>query len=217
MTTIPQPAEPATVTRPLFEAARGRSLASAIAVFLGGYLLLSVFTNGELSRVSWNFFASAFDRPSPELEPDQAALYVAHSVFALAVVVAGLFLGRGPLIGRVVGSIIVVVGSIATFVVLGLQVVGGLPFSGGRDGIPVQMVFANPWFATVLFVGVAWLLSRRARLGWLAILGVVVLVPLPMLLVQFAHISAGTSTLILLTLSGIIGAGIILAGRPLRD
>ncbi|MEO5534248.1 MAG: hypothetical protein ABIR17_03870 [Pseudolysinimonas sp.] len=216
MTMIPEPIEPSTVTRPLFEPARGRSLASAIAVYLGGYLLLSVFTNGELSRVSGNLFGAVLDRPTPELQSDQVALYVAHSVFALAVVVAGLFLGRGPLVGRVVGSIIVVVGSTATFVVLGLRVTVGLPFPTGRDAIPFDMVFANPWFATVLFVGVAWLLTRRARLGWLAIVGVVVLIPLP-LWMAFAHISSGTSSLILLTLSAIVGAGIILAGRPLRD
>ncbi len=68
----------------------------------------------------------------------------------------------------------------------------------------------------MLVVGVAWLLTRRARLGWLSILGTLVLIPVPIAL-AFANVESGVQQIILFLLAAIVGAGIILAGRPLRD
>jgi hypothetical protein len=217
--TIPQPTAtdtPATFPESTTGAPAGRALASAIAVFLGGYLLLASFAGTQLMQVSLNLLAPLSGRPTLDLPAAYAVLVVLQFLFAMIVVVVGLNLGRGPAGGRLLASGLVVVGSLLTFVVLGARLSGLLNFPGGQAGIPFQMVVANYWFSIVLIVGVAWLLTRGARLGWLSLLPVLLLIPLP---VVFAlnGIESGISTLVLYLVSGLIGAGIIAAGRPLRD
>jgi len=193
----------------------GRNLASAIAVFLGGYLLLAGFA-GLLTQVALSVFAELAGHGGPTFPVPTLVLAVLQFLFAMIVVVAGLLLGDGPLAGRLVGAVVVVVGSILTFVALGLWVNGVLPLPSGKDGIPFRAVFTNTWFAIVLFGGIAWLLARRARLGWLSLLGTLVLIPVPTAL-AFANVESGVLQIVMYLLSGIVGAGIILAGRPLRD
>ena len=193
----------------------GRSLASAVAVFLGGYLLLASFAS-QLGIVSWSLFAGLVGRGSAEVPPDTALLVVLQFLFAIGVVAAGLLLGDGPTVGRVLGVVVVAVGSLLTFAFVGLWISGAVPFPSGRDGIPFRAVFANTWFAVVLVVGVAWLLTRRARLGWLSLLGTLILIPVPIAL-QFAGAQGYAINLVMFVLSGLVGAAIILAGRPLRD
>jgi hypothetical protein len=193
----------------------GRGLAGAIAVFLGGYLLLAGFS-GLLGQASLSLFATLSGRPGPEYPGGLMTLAVLQFLFALIVVVGGLLIGRVSTTGALVGAIVVVVGGILTFVVLGLRLNGLLPFPGGRDGIPFQAVFANPWFAIVLFVGVGWLLARRAGIGWLTLLGAVLLIPGPIAL-QFANVESGIIQIVMFLLAGVVGAGIVFAGRPLRD
>jgi hypothetical protein len=193
----------------------GRGLAGAIAVFLGGYLLLASFSS-VLNTVSMILFAGFADRGSPMLPGGTIAMLVLQFLFAIIVVIAGLLIAGGSVAGKLVGALLVVVGSLLTFTSIGLRLNGLLPLPGGRDGIPFQAVFANSWFAVVLVVGIAWLLTRRARLGWLSILGTLVLIPVPIAL-AFANVESGVQQIILFLLAGIVGAGIILAGRPLRD
>lgn len=193
----------------------GHSLAAAIAVFLGGYLLLAGFS-GFLTQTSFALLSGLVDRPSPTFPLPLLVLSVLQFLFALIVVVVGLLIGRRSDTGALVGAIIVVVGSLLTFIVMGMRVNGLLPFPGGRDGIPFQAVFANTWFAIVLFGGIAWLLARQARLGWLSLLGTLVLIPVPIALV-FVNVESGVIQIVMYLLSGLVGAGIILAGRPLRD
>ncbi len=193
--------------------ARGRSFASAITVFLGGYLLLASLS-GQLPHVLRSMFAS-LDRTGPDL-PEIAPFLVLQYLFAIAVVVAGLLIGGGPRSWRIAGAVVVVVGSLFTAVFLGLRTAGlvGMTDPGAR--IPFLALLGNTWFAIVLIVGVGWLLSRRARRGWLSILATLILVPIPMALllndVEDAHLQ-----LIMFGLSGLIGAGIIVAGGLLRD
>lgn len=193
----------------------GRNLASGIAVFLGGYLLLASLSS-PLVTVAMGVFAGLAGRGAPSLPGGTAALLVLQFLFAILVIVAGLLLGTGPLVGKLVGAIIVVGGSLLTVTVTGLRLIGLLPIPGGREGIPFQAIFANSWFAIVLFVGVAWLLARRARRGWLALLATLILIPVPFSL-ALAGVEAGIQQIILLLLAAIIGVGIIVAGRPLRD
>ena len=209
MTNAQYEAAPSPVARP------GRSLASAVAVFLGGYLLLASFA-GLLGNVALIVVAALSGRPSPELPTSTIVLLVLQFLFAIGVVVAGLLVGPGPVLGRALGTVLVVAGSLLTFVTVGLRFNGLLPFPGGRDGLPYQAVFANPWFAIVLVVGIAWLLSRGARLGWLSLLGTVVLIPLPVTM-MLANAENGVVQIVMFLLSGLVGAGIILAGRPWRD
>lgn len=192
-----------------------RGLAGAIAVFLGGYLLLASFSSA-LNTVSMILFAGIADRGAPMLPGGTIAMLVLQFLFAIVVVIAGLLIADGSVAGKLIGAILVVVGSLLTFTFIGLRLNGLLPLPGGREGIPFQAVFANSWFAVVLFVGVAWLLTRRARLGWLSLLGALVLIPVPIAL-AFANVESGVQQIILFLLAGIVGAGIILAGRPLRD
>lgn len=193
----------------------GRTLAAAIAVFLGGYLLLNAFA-GQLVVATSSALSGITGRPSPYLPETVVLLYVSQFLFALVVVVAGLLLAEGPRTGRLIGAAVVVVTSIVTLLLLALRISGITPFPGGRAGIPFQALFNNHWFAIVLFVGFAWLLTRQARLGWLALLATLVLVPIPIAL-AFAGADAGVTQLVMYLLSGLVGAGIILAGRPWRD
>lgn len=192
-----------------------RGLAGAIAVFLGGYLLLAAFA-GFLAQASLTLFSGLAGRPGPDYPDSIVALAILQFLFALVVVVTGLVLAARSRSGALIGAIVVVLGAVGTFLVLGGRLSGAMPFPGGPAGVPVQAVFANPWFAIVLFVGVAWLLARRARLGWLALLGALVLIPVPTAL-QFGGVESGVVQIVMLLLSGIVGGGIIAAGRPLRD
>jgi hypothetical protein len=193
----------------------GRNLASAIAVFLGGYLLLASFS-GFLGQTSLSLFADLVGRGGPQYPVSIMVLAVLQFLFAMIVVIAGLLLGNGPAIGKLVGAIVVVVGNILTFVALGLWFNGLLPFPDGPADIPFRAVFTNTWFAIVFFVGVAWLLSRRAGLGWLSLLGTLLLIPVPTALL-FAGVESGAIQIVMYLICGIVGVGIILAGRPLRD
>ncbi len=212
MTNPQYEAEP--YTEPSRPARPGRNLASAIAVFLGGYLLLAGFS-GFLGQTSMSLFANLSGRGGPEYPASIMVLAVLQFLFALIVVVVGLFLGDGPVTGKLVGAIVVVVGSILTFVFLGLWTNGIVNFPGGQAGIPFRAVFANTWFAIVLFGGIAWLLARGARLGWLTLLATLILIPIPTAFV-FAGVESGIVQIVMYLLCGIVGVGIILAGRPLR-
>ena len=212
MTNTQYDAEP--YAAPAGPARPGRNLASAIAVFLGGYLLLAGFS-GFLGQTSMSLFANLSGRGGPEYPMSIMVLAVLQFLFALIVVVVGLFLGDGPVIGKLVGAIVVVVGSILTFVFLGLWINGIVDFPSGQAGVPFRAVFANTWFAIVLFGGIAWLLARGARLGWLTLLATLILIPIPTAFV-FAGVESGIVQIVMYLLCGIVGAGIILAGRPLR-
>lgn len=198
----------ASVSRPL------NSLAGAIAVFLGGYLLLAGFT-GFLGQTALSLFATLGGRGGPSYPLATMVLSLLQFLFAIIVVVVGLFLARRSTTGTVLGVGVVIVGSLLTFVFLGLRYNGLLPIPGGQAGIPFNAVFVNSWFAIVFFVGVAWLLARGARLGWLAILASLILVPLPIAF-TFANLESGVVQIVMFLLSGIVGAVIILAGRPFR-
>lgn len=212
--TNPQYDDPYSAT-PTAAARPGRGLAGAIAVYLGGYLLLAGFS-GFLGQTSLALFSALAGRPGPEYPAAIMALAVLQFLFALVVVVAGLLIGRRSVVGALIGAVVVVVGALLTFLVIGMRLTGLLPFPGGPAGVPFQAVFANPWFAIVLFGGVAWLLARRAGLGWLALLGTLLLIPVPIAL-QFGGVESGVIQIVMFVLSGIVGAGIVLAGRPLRD
>ena len=68
----------------------------------------------------------------------------------------------------------------------------------------------------MFFGGVSWLLARGARLGWLSLLATLILIPIPTAL-QFQAVESGIIQIVMYLLCGIVGAGIILAGRPFRD
>ena len=179
-----------------------RTLASAIAVFLGGYLVITSLT-GQLV-IAMTGIAS--------FGPEYIALLVAQALFALAVVVAGLLLAPAPLATRLLASAIVVV----LFIVCVAGAAARISGNVGPVGVPMSMTVANGYFMGALAVGGAWLIVRSARMGWLAILAAAVLIPIPYLF-AVSGIPTGYMQLVALLLSAVIGAGIILAGRPLRD
>jgi hypothetical protein len=205
----PQPLAPA------WQAAPGRPLAAAIAMFLGGYLLLASL-GGQLSTVSMNLFALIMGRPVMIIPEATVALFVLQFVFAIAVVVVGILLTGAPASRRLIATIIVVGGVLLTFVIIGLRLSGVIRIPR-EAGVVFQSIFSNPWFAVVLLVGVAWLLCRPAvGAGWLVLLATLVLVPVPAML-AFGGVDGGTTQLIMFALSGVVGAAIMLAGRPFRE
>lgn len=194
--------------------APGRPLAGAIAVFLGGYLMLLSLT-GRLTTVAQNVFATALDRGVQTIEPPLTALYVLQFVFAIGVVVAGLFLS-GQRSRATVGSVVVVVVAVITLVLIGGLISGAIPFPPREAGGILRAFIANPWFGTVASVGIAWLLTRQAGARSIAILAALVLVPLPTML-AFQNVDFATTSLVLFAVSALVGVAVIAAGRPLRD
>lgn len=131
-------------------------------------------------------------------------------IFAVAVVVVGYFLSSAPVSRKFIASLLVVV-VVPLFLVVQ---VGRLTGSIG-GGIPLSITLANPAFMTVLSVGAGWLIARGARLGWLALLLTVVLIPIQFVFAM-AAVGGVISQIVVLVVSAIIGAVIIAAGRPLR-
>lgn len=177
-----------------------RTLASAIAVFLGGYLVILALS-GELGLSVSGVAGNA---------PEVLALQLAQTIFAVAVVVAGLLLAPARVESRLMASAVVIVLAVVTIASQAAR------FSSGFGGIPGSMTLANGFFMGVLACGAAWLVVRSARAGWLVLLLVAVLIPMPYLF-QVANVPAAFYQLAAFAMSGLIGAGIIIAGRPLRD
>ena len=195
-TEVPNPyAEPASVVVP---AARGRALASAVAVFLGGYILVQSLL-GQLAPALSGYGGGA----------EVLFLLLSQLVFAVIVVIAGFFLAPATVPRRLVASLIVVVGVIVTIV---SQVAR---LSSGFGGIASNLTVGNAIFMVALTVGAGWLVVRSARLGWLALLAAVVLIPVPFLF-ALNGVAYAISQPISLLLFGIVGTGILLAGRPTR-
>lgn len=204
MTTIPHDANQPASARGAIDAEprrRGRAWLSGALVFVGGYLVLLALTSQLVTQLA------GFGAGSPVF----TVLLLAQLAFAVAVVVVGLLGTPGPLAGRLVGALVVVVGVPILVAVLTLRISGAL-----RLGAESSFTVGNPWLMTVLLVGAAWLLARGARLGWLALLAVVVLSPVPFWLVT-AGADAGVVPLVMYALTALVGAGILLAGRPWRD
>ena len=195
-TEVPNPyAEPTPVVAP---AARDRALASAVAVFLGGYILVQSLL-GQLAPALSGYGGGA----------EVLFLLLSQLVFAVVVVIAGFFLAPTTAPRKLVASAIVVVGVIVTVV---SQVAR---LSSGFGGIASNLTVGNAIFMVALTVGAGWLVVRSARLGWLALLAAFVLIPVPFLF-AFNGVAYAISQPISLILFGIVGTGILLAGRPAR-
>lgn len=179
--------------------ARGSVAASAVAVYLGGYILVLALTN-SLATALIGYGAG----------PDVIALLLGQLLFAVVVVIVGFCLAPAPAARKLVASLIVVVGVIATVA----SQTARLTSSAG--GIPLGVTLANQFFMVALIVGAGWLIVRFARLGWLALLLTVVLIPLPYAF-SYLGVTAGISQGVLFVLLGVVGAVILLAGRPWRQ
>jgi hypothetical protein len=171
--------------------------------------------NGQLWRVASNAVAGLTDGPVYEISEWAAALLVLQFVFAIAVVIAGILLAGGTAVRRLIGAILVVVGSLIPFLLIGVRLNGMISIPQPA-GTVVNAVLFNSWFVVVLAVGTAWLLNRPAMgARWLVL---VATLALPVVaLVRFRENDSGATALIMFALSGIVGASIIIAGRPLRD
>lgn len=197
-TQIPDPyvASTPVATRP------GRTLAGAVAVFLGGYLLVQSL-GGQLVNNLAGFGAG---------DPALTAYLLFQLVFAVAAVVVGYLLAAGSASRKLVASVILVAGVVIVLAVQTARITGGL----GPLGQPASFTLANPYFMEALLVGAGWLIVRSAKAGWLSILLVLILIPVPFLF-AIANIGFAISQIVLLLLVGIVGLVTIIAGRPLRD
>lgn len=175
-------------------------MTAAVLAFLGGHLVISPFLSSLPMTVV------GFGAGTPAL----VALLVGQFAFALLVVLAGILVAPASAGAKVVASAVVVAGLVISLVLIAARLSGTL-------GLPREASFVlDPFFLTLLVIGVAWLIVRRARLGWLALVPVVVTAPVPFL-ITFAGLEGAFTPLVMFTLSGVIGAGIIVAGRPWRD
>ena len=179
-----------------------RTVAGAISVFLGGYLVTASLTS-QLA-----FFLGG----RAQVDPEVIVLLLSQAVFAIAVVVAGLMLVRASVTSRLIAILVVIVAVVVTVIAQSARLNG----DAGPASMPLLFTFANPYFMAALGIGAAWLIVRSARLGWLAILATAILIPLPFAF-AYAGISGALSQIVLFALSGLILAGIVFAGRPTRE
>lgn len=200
MTTMPQDSSAA--FDPAYPATRstGRAWLAGALVFVGGYLVLTSVT-GQLASALAGFAPAG---------PFAFVLLLSQLLFAFVVVLVGLIAAPGSVGGKAIGAAVVLVGVPVVLATLTLRLNGTL-----RMGPEASFTIANPWLMTVLLLGIAWLAVRGARLGWVALLGVVVLAPVPYFL-NVLGAEPGLMPLVMLALSGLVGFGILLAGRPWR-
>ena len=195
-TEAPQPYPPAPVA--VEPVARGRGLASAVAVYLGGYILVQSLT-GQLAAALAGLGGLR----------EVIGLLLGQTLFGLLAVVVGLFLAPASAARKVLASVIVVAGVALTLASQAARLTTGF------GGIPLSITLANAFFMVALLVGAGWLIVRSARLGWLALLAAFILIPLPYFF-AFNGISSVISQVVLLVVLGIFGAVILVAGRPAR-
>lgn len=198
MTTTETPSPYTAATAPV-TAPRGNVLASAVAVYLGGYILVQSLS-GQITPILAGYGGGTEYLP----------LVLGQLLFALAVVIFGLFLAPASLALKLVASALVVVGSI---IMLAVQVAR---ITTGFGGIPASLTLANAYFVVALFVGAAWLIVRSAWVGWLSLLAAALLIPLPYLF-AVNGVPTSISQPVLLVALGIVGAVILIAGRPRRE
>lgn len=189
----------------------GHPLAAAITVFLGGYLLL-LSVSGPLTTVA-SAIVSGGERAAT-LPAGYSAQIVAQFLFAIVVVVGGLLLARRPDVVTVIAILLVTVAPVLFVLFQGARFSGGVRLPLGPElNLVVFSVLGNPWFHVVLVVGVGWLLCRPARLGWLSLLGTIVLVPVPQAL-TVAGAESGVVGLVMFALCALVGAGVVAGGKP---
>ena len=194
MTTVENSPYPARVV-----VRRGSAAAAAVASYLGGYILVQSLVSPLATALS-GYGAG----------PDVAVLLGAQVLFALVVIIVGFVLAPASVTRKFIASLIVVIGVVVTLAVEVVRLTSGF---GGMAG---GMTLANPFFMVALTVGAGWLIVRYARLGWLALLLTAVLVPLPYAF-AFAGATSVVSQMVLLVVLGIVGAVILLVGRPWRQ
>jgi hypothetical protein len=176
-----------------------RNLGAAIAVYLGGYLLILSLTG-------------SFPSVLAGLGGGEAALTTllgGSLLFATLVTIGGYAISSASAGRTVIASIVLIVVVVVALVAMVART------SGGFGGALVWFTLANPYAMVVLSTGAGWLLVRGARAGWASLLLVGGLVPLPALLV-LAHIAAPLALAVELLASGIVGMLILAAGKPLR-
>lgn len=191
---VPPPAYAPVPERPH----RGSALACAVALFLGGYILIAALSS-QLAAALAGFGAG----------PEYLPLFFGQLLFAVLAVVVGLLLAPAEASRKVIAIVVVVVAVAATLAAETVRL------SSNVGGIPLSITLANPYFMVVLSLGIAWLIVRHARLGWLALLLAFVLIPIPYLL-TFAGLSVAITQPVLLIVTGIVGLVILVAGRGPR-
>src|SRR4051812_42146270 len=196
--TTPETPNPYVETVPVTPVYRGSALASATALFLGGYLVLAALS-GQLAASLAGFGGG----------PEYLPLFFGQLLFAVVAVIVGVLFAPAAASRKIIAIVIVVVGVAATLVAETARLTSNV------GGLPLSMTLGNPYFMTVLTLGIAWLVIRYARLGWLALLLAFVLIPVPYLFTMNGFSIAITQPLLLI-ITGIIGLAILAAGRGPR-
>lgn len=179
-----------------------RTVASAITVFVGAYLV-TASVSGQLAAL-----ASGITQQPAEV----VALFIVQAIFAVGVVVAGFLLAPADIGRRLIAIGLVVAAIIIAVLVQGARLRGDL----GAGGLPLQLTLGNGYFMTALAVGAGWLLVRSAKLGWLALLLTAILIPITFVFV-ISGIGSAISQIVAVIVSGLVLGAIIVVGRPLRE
>lgn len=183
-----------------------RTLIAATLAFAGGALLVSSVA-GATSLLVW---ANILRMPyQPYVLPEWIVPTLLSWAAGLVLVVAGMLLARGPLPARITGAVFAAAGAVATpFLVVG-RAFGAYRIDVNLSGL------TSPWFLVVVIAGIAWLVSRNARLGWITLLAAAPLAGAPLLL-ALNGVDGLTHITVMSVLSAVAGPVILLLGRSLR-
>jgi hypothetical protein len=178
--------------------ARFRTLVSGGTVFLGGYLVLFALSNGVVNQFSG----------IGGYHPAWIVFFVSEILVAVGVVVLGLLLAPTSTLRKALASGIVLAIPVVE-VFCAVAIVKAPPGNGFLGA-----TFANFYFMTVLAVGAAWLIVRRASIGWLTLLLTGGLIALAIAVPSDQDFPVWL--IARFVASGIVGGVILVAGWPRR-
>jgi hypothetical protein len=172
-----------------------RWLLSLVTTSLGGYLLVSSLSGQVTQLLSGAEYMQSYGFGF-------GLLLVLNLLFALAVVLLGLFFATASLARRGIAAGIVVLGVILVSILQAVRVTAGF----GRATPFLAFTFADPYVMLPLLLVAAWFVVRyRPGLAFVA-LALVIIIALSHWGLLVAGIDTATSSLVILLLSAIVTA-----------
>lgn len=193
------PAYPATT--PDAAGSRTRLLLSGVTVFLGVYLMLLSLVASSVVFALTGMMGTG---------PEEVLFLTSGLVFAGLVVIAGILFAPAPAGTRVI--------AIVAFVVIAImQVALTLArMTSSFGGVEISVTIGNSYFMILLAGDIAWLLVAGARLGWLTLLLVGLLIPVPFVMFM-SDFDFAWVRLVMFTLCLVIGIVLLVAGLVRRE
>lgn len=200
MTANDEAAHTYATTTPDAAGSRARLLLSGVTIFLGVYLMLLSLVASSVVFALTGMMGTG---------PEEVVFLASGLVFAGLVVIAGILFAPAPSGTRVIA---VVAFAVIAIIHVALTLVRmTTPFGD----VETSVTIGNSYFMIMLAGGIAWLLVAGARMGWLALLPVGLLIPVPFVMFM-SDFDFAWVRLVMFTLCLIIGIVLLLAGLVRR-